>query len=227
VPLAFANASLVICIIHAISTIPSFKIAQSLAEEREQDGDPGYYERLTQYIAPEVAQSPEVPVDDYAYAQTLQNQLIRVDQDQAYEELLIENAKKQSLQIENAEPTDISTPMVALSPLKPEATKGRPVKVRVRKLNGSIKVRNFDPNNRLSDVYRWLVKTEEKLPEFQLVTAYPRAVFKNDMTTLEETGIIQNPSSNFDLSQIFAIEEKLEEEKTEGDEVKELNEQEA
>jgi len=217
--------------IHALSTIPSFKMASSLAEEHAQDdGDTGYYERLTQYRAPEPARSPEISVDDYSYAQNLQNQMLRVDQDRAYEELLVENAKKQSLQLENQEPTDIPNPMPALSalsPLKPEATKGRLVKVRVRKLNGSIKVRNFEPNDKLIDVYKWLIKTEEKLPEFQLVTSYPRKVFQNDNTTIKETGIIPNPNSDFDLSQIFAIEEKIEEEKIGGNEFVESNQQEA
>jgi len=194
-----------------------------------QNDDNGYYERLATYRAPEIVQSLEVPVDDHVYAQNLQDRYLRVDQDQAYEDLLVEKAKKESLQVVPPEEADnsVSTGMPALSPLKPEATEGRIIKVRVRKLNGSIKTRNFEPRSTFTDIYKWLIKTEDDLPEFQLVTAYPRAVFMMDETTIEESGIIQNPSCDFDLSPIFAIEEKTEEEKIRDDAVEEDKREEA
>lgn len=228
-PLAYANASLVICIIHFISTIPSFKLANSLVWNQEPEGDSGYYDRLTTYRAPEVVQALEVPVDDHAYARNLESQYLRADQDQAYEDLLLENAKKQSLQVVPPEEADSSPSKVmpALSPLKPEATEGRIIKVRVRTLDGSVKTRNFVPKSTLTDIYKWLIKTEEMLPEFQLVTSYPRAVYMRDETTIEETGIIKNPSSDFDLSPIFAMEEKTGVENPADNEVEEDNREEA
>jgi len=211
VPHAYANASFVICIIHAISTIPSFRMANLHIGREDQNDDNGYCERLTTYKTPEIVQSLEVPEDDHVYAQNLQDRYLRVDQDQEYEDLLVEKAKKESLQVVPPEEADnsVSTGMSAISPLKPEATEGRIIKVRVRKLNGSIKTRNFVPRSTFTDIYKWLIKTEDALPEFQLVTSYPRAVFMMDETTIEESGIIQNPSCDFDLSPIFAIEKKL------------------
>lgn len=229
VPLAFANASLVICIIHGLSTTPSYKIAKALIRDQDQNENSGYYERLTQSEESEVVQLPDTHVDDQAYAQKLQDEYLRVDQDKAYDELLVEKAKEQSLQVVLSEGKNDakSTIVPALSPLKPEATEGRVVKVRVRNLHGSFKTRNFQPNSQLSDVYKWLIKTEDDLPEFQLVTAYPRAVFKSDETTLKKTGIIKNPNAEFDLSQTFAMEEKTEVEKKVGDEVENVNREEA
>jgi len=97
--LAFSNTSLVICVIHAFSTIPSLKIAYSLVQGQELDGNNGHYEQLTQYRAPEIIPT-EITISDKAYAQNLQDQYVRVDQDREYEELLVQRAKEQSLQSE-------------------------------------------------------------------------------------------------------------------------------
>jgi len=153
------------------------KIAYSLVRGQELNGNNGHYEQLTQYRAPEIV-SPEITIGDEAYAQNLQDQLVRVDQDRAYEELLVQRAKEQSLQSERSKEQDIPIPteVPVFSPLKPEASEGRPIKVRVRNMDGNMKTRNFEPKSKLTDVYKWLLKTEGKLPEFQLVTSYPRAV---------------------------------------------------
>jgi len=131
-------------------------MAVSLVGNHEQEGDSGYYDRLTTYRAPQVVQSLEVPVDDHAYARNLEAQYLRADQDQAYEDLLLENAKKQSLQVIPPKEADSSPAlkMPVLSPLKPEATEGRIIKVRVRKLNGSVKTRNFVHKSTLTDIYK-------------------------------------------------------------------------
>jgi len=142
----------------------------------------------------------------------------------AYDELLFEKAKEQSLQFapykENDCARDIELPPA--SPLKLEDNEGRLVKVRVRNLDGTVKIRNFQPTSKLSHIYKWLIKTEDKLPEFQLVTSYPREVFNSDDTTLQKTGIILNPNAEFDLSQIFVMEEKTVVEKKE-DEVEDVS----
>lgn len=92
--------------------------------------------------------------------------------------MLVQRAKEQSLQSELAKGhvSPIPNDVPVFSPLKPEATEGRPIKVRVRNLDGNMKTRNFQPKSKLVDIYKWLLKTEGKLPEFQLVTSYPRKV---------------------------------------------------
>lgn len=212
------TTAIFIVLVHMISTLPALVLIRDI-----HYGVNGAFRNLNQEHHESLTHSSNV--DHEREMRLLEERSIRWQQDDEYEQVLVEEALRASARdlekttareleetTAGAEEYQTEGPVhepASYSPLRQEPTGNLPkAKVRVRLMDGKTASRIFSREDTFEEVFKWIKKTDtEKPAHFHLVTSYPRQIFSDPGLLLADCGILMKEDADVAITPIFSVEE--------------------